>query len=96
MAVTVAAVEAATVPACAVPEPDAWPAATVMLAGTVNAELLLVSVTTAPPAGAAAVSNTVTVALPPLVTDDGLTDTEDSAAVAGGVDVPPFHSVTSL
>jgi hypothetical protein len=56
------------------------PAATVTLAGTVaTAVLLLPSVTTAPPAGAALLNVTVPVEDAPPVTAAGLTDTEDTA-----------------
>src|SRR2546422_11105360 len=60
------------------------PAATVTLAGTVAAALLLESVTPNPPAGAAAVSVTVPCAETPPVTLVGLTDTAESDAAAGG------------
>jgi hypothetical protein len=61
------------------------PVATVTLAGTVAAEvLLLVSVTTAPPVGAAAFSVTVPVGPVPPVTLVGLTDTEE---ITGGLTV---------
>jgi hypothetical protein len=60
------------------------PAATVTLVGTVAAPvLLLVSVTTAPPAGAAADRVTVPFDPAPPTTDDGLTVTADNAAAAG-------------
>jgi hypothetical protein len=58
-------------------------AATVTDAGTEADTLLLDSVTTAPPAGAAAVSVTVPVLLVPPVTLVGLTETADSFAGAG-------------
>jgi hypothetical protein len=58
-------------------------AATVTEAGTDADALLLDSVITAPPAGAAVVSVTVPVLLVPPVTLVGLTDTADSAAAAG-------------
>lgn len=60
------------------------PAATVTLAGTpATAELLLVSVTTAPPLGAAAVRVTVPVEEAGPNTLLGLTDTADRLAAAG-------------
>src|SRR5687767_12003713 len=59
------------------------PAGTVTLAGTVTAALSLDSVTCAPPAGAAAVSVAVPVALPPPLTLGGLTLSD---ARAGGVE----------
>jgi hypothetical protein len=58
-------------------------AATVTEAGTEAEALLLDKVTTAPPAGAAAVSVTVPVLLVPPVTAVGLTETADSVAGAG-------------
>jgi hypothetical protein len=59
-------------------------AATVTLVGTVAAPLLLlVSVTTAPPDGAAADKLTVPFAPVPPTTDDGLTVTADNADAAG-------------
>jgi hypothetical protein len=58
-------------------------AATVTEAGTEADALLLDSVTTAPPAGAAVVSVTVPVLLVPPVTLVGLTDAADNAAAAG-------------
>ena len=64
------------------------PAATVTLAGTVAAAvLLLVRVTTAPPEGAALVSVTVPCDAVPPVTLAGLTATDDNAAAAGVFDV---------
>jgi hypothetical protein len=60
------------------------PAATVTLAGTVAADVLLLdSVTTAPPEGAPVVSVTVPVDPVPPTTLAGLTDTDDSAAGTG-------------
>jgi hypothetical protein len=64
------------------------PAAMVTLAGTAAAALLLVSDTTAPPLGAAAVRVTVPVAPFPPATVEGLTDTADrvgAVAVTCGV-----------
>ena len=55
------------------------PAATVTFAGTVAAAVLLLpSVTTAPPAGAALLNVTVPVEEAPPVTAAGLTDTEET------------------
>jgi hypothetical protein len=54
------------------------PAATVTLAGTAAAVLLLPSVTTAPPVGATAVNVTVPSELVPPVTLVGLNDTEET------------------
>lgn len=60
------------------------PAATVTLPGTLAAPgLLLVSVTTAPPAGAPAVSVTVPVAEAGPTTLDGFTVSDERLAVAG-------------
>jgi hypothetical protein len=59
------------------------PAATVTLAGTLTAGLLLERLTCAPPAGAAAVSVAVPVAVPPPVTLSGLTASD---ARIGGVE----------
>jgi hypothetical protein len=62
------------------------PAATVTVAGTLAAAVLLLdSETTIPPDGAAAVRVTVPVAAVPPVTEDGLTETDASDA-AGGAD----------
>jgi hypothetical protein len=55
------------------------PAATLTLAGTVAEELLLASMTVAPPVGAAAFRVTVPVEELPPGTDVGLSDTADSA-----------------
>ena len=59
------------------------PCATVTLAGTVATVLLLESDTANPPAGAAAVSVTVPCDPFPPTTEDGLTETAESAAGAG-------------
>jgi hypothetical protein len=59
------------------------PCATVTLAGTVATVLLLESDTANPPDGAAAVSVTVPCDPFPPTTDDGLTETAESAAGAG-------------
>ena len=62
------------------------PAATMTLAGTVaTAVLLLESVTTAPPEGAAAVKVAVPVAAVGPTTLVGFTDTADKLATAGAV-----------
>src|SRR5438093_5237782 len=69
------------------------PAATVTLAGTVAAALLLASVTPNPPAGAADVNVTVPCADVPPVTLVGLSETALSEAGGGGgvtVSVPAF------
>ena len=58
-------------------------AATVTEAGTDAEALLLDSVTTVPPVGAAVVNVTVPVLLVPPVTLVGLTETADNAAAAG-------------
>lgn len=55
------------------------PPATVTLAGTAAAELLLPSVTTAPPAGATALNVTVPVEPSPPVTLVGFNDTVETA-----------------
>jgi len=69
--------------------PLVLPAGTVTLPGTVAAALLLESVTTRPPDGAAAVSVTVPCDVPPPATVDGLSDTVDRVGVlaAPGVTV---------
>jgi hypothetical protein len=82
LAVMVTAVDAATE---VVPIPKVAlvaPCATVTLAGTVAAAWLSLSVTANPPAGAAAVSVTVPCDALPPTTDDGFTETVESAAVA--------------
>lgn len=64
------------------------PAGIVSDAGTCTTPvLLLVSITTAPPPGAEAVSETVPVGCPWLFTDDWLSDTADSDAPDPGVEV---------
>jgi len=64
------------------------PAGTVTLAGTVaTVASLLESVTTAPPAGAAALRVTVPIEVLPLVTLTGLRLTEDKVAAGAGVTV---------
>ena len=59
------------------------PAATVTLAGTVAAALLLDSVTTVPPLGAAAVSVTVPVELAPPVTVLGFSVSAEGTGAGG-------------
>ncbi len=72
----------------------ALPAGTVTLAGTpATAVLLLVRDTTAPPLGAAPVSVTVPVEVPPPTTLDGLRETELNV---GGVTVSVVVLVTPL
>ena len=67
---------------------DVRPAGTVTLAGTDAIDgLELASVTTVPPAGAARESVTVPTELPPPVTVDGLSLTDDSAGSGAGVTV---------
>src|SRR5262245_28550826 len=61
------------------------PAATVTLPGTVAVVELLLSVTTAPPAGAALVRVTVPCALLPPTTEVGFTLTADRLATAGAL-----------
>jgi len=63
------------------------PAATVTLAGTVAAALLLESATAAPPAGAGAVKLIVPVEELPPPTLAGLRDTVESLAPVGGFTV---------
>jgi len=72
----------ATVPAVAVKAPVVAPAATVTLAGTVRLALLLLSVTTEPPVGAAPLSVTVQALVPGPVKAAGLH--ESALAVTGG------------
>jgi hypothetical protein len=84
----VAEVDAVTVTVLTVKVALVAPAATVTLAGTVAAAvLLLVSVTVAPPEGAAPVSVTVPCELLPPTTVDGLTASDDREACAGGFDI---------
>jgi hypothetical protein len=80
----VVAVEAVTVLVVIVKVAVVAPAATVTLPGTVADVLLLVSVTTVPPAGAALVSVTVPVDEFPPTTLVGLTLTADSDDGGGG------------
>jgi hypothetical protein len=58
--------------AVAVNAADVAPAATVVDPGTLTAVLLLASATVAPPAGAALVSVTVQLEVPPLNTEAGV------------------------
>jgi hypothetical protein len=84
VAVIVTGVEAVTDVVVAVNGAVVAPAATVTLAGTVAAGvLLLVSVTTAPPDGAALVSVAVPVDELPPTTVDGLSEIAESDAGAG-------------
>jgi hypothetical protein len=77
-------VEALTVPAVTVNVAEVAPCATVTLAGTPAAvEFELASDTTAPPAGAAAVSVTVPVPDCPVTIELGLTATLLNAASTG-------------
>ena len=85
---TVADVEALTGVVLTVNVAVVAPAATVTLAGTVAAAVLLLeSDTTAPPLGAAALKVTVPVEEAPPTTLVGLTVTAESADAAGGVTV---------
>lgn len=86
-AVIVAVVFAVTAVVCTVTLACFWPACTVMVAGTVIAALLLASVTAAPPAGAAALSVTLSCALAPPVRLAGETATELSVGSVTGVSV---------
>jgi len=73
------------------------PATTVTLAGTVAAAVLLLdSVTTAPPAGAAPLSVTVPVEVPPPVTDVGFKLIELREEADGGFTVMAKVSVSLL
>ena len=82
----VTGVETVTAVVCTVIEADLAPAATRMLAGTGKAVLLLESETLAPPAGAAALSDTVTMALPPPAAA-WVTETEVSVGSTTGATV---------
>ncbi len=78
-------VDEATVPVLTVKLADEEPAGTVTLAGTVAAAVLLLdSVTTTPPEGAAADNVTVPCEVLPPVTDVGLRLTEFKVTVGGG------------
>jgi hypothetical protein len=81
----VAVVEAVTDPVVMVKVALVAPDATVTVAGTVAAAvLLLVSVTTAPPAGAPPVNVTVPCEAAPPATLAGLTASDDNEAAVGG------------
>jgi hypothetical protein len=85
-------VDAATAPLVTPNVALVAPAATVTLAGTVAAGLLLESVTCAPPAGAGPFSVTVPVEEPPPVTLAGLRLSEETlggTTVSEAVWVPP-------
>src|SRR5687768_2586432 len=85
VAVMVALMELVTVPVVMVNMALVAPAAMVTLAGTVaTAGLPLVSVTTAPPLGAALLNVTVPCDVLPPVTLVGFSASEESAAGAGG------------
>ena len=75
----VTVVDAATAPVVTLKVALVAPAGTVTLGGTATAALLLESVTCAPPAGAAALSVAVPVAVPPPVTLAGVTASTESA-----------------
>jgi len=97
LAVTVADAGAATLEVVTVRLAVFWPARTTTLAGKGNAALLLTMATTAPPAGAAALSVRLSVAAEPPLTLAGDTDTELSVGKgAAGVIVMPAVWVPPL
>src|SRR4051812_20970150 len=96
VAVIVAVVGAVTDVVVAVNVLLVAPGATVTLVGTVTAEELSDKVTTAPPAGAAAVSLTVPVDELPPTTAVGLSDTPDNVADAARVMPNAANSVALL
>jgi len=84
-----------TMPAVAVKTADVLPAGTVTLAGTVaTAVFPLESATTAPPEGAARVSVTVPVDVPPPETVDGFRVSDERAAAGAGLIVSAADFVT--
>jgi len=87
LAVTVTGVELVTELVLIAKAAAVAPAATATLVGTLATVELVVSVTTIPPDGAAAVREIVPCADVPPVTVVGLTDTDDSVAAIGGVTV---------
>jgi hypothetical protein len=88
-AVTTAVSGVATEPAVAVKWPVVELAATVALAGTVRLTLLLVKLTTTPPAGAGPLNMTVHALVPGPVKEDGAHVRALTVTVAGTVTVPP-------
>ena len=83
LAVIVTAVDVATLLVVIAKFAVVAPCATATLAGTVAAPLLALIVTTNPPAGAAAVKVTGPCDGLPPTTDEGFTDTAESAAGTG-------------
>jgi hypothetical protein len=100
--VTVAVVAAVTLPAVIAKFADVAPAGTATVAGTVAAACELARDTETPPLPAAALSVTVPVAEPPLVTDAGAMVSPLRAAcggftVSGAVLLlPPLHDAVSI
>lgn len=93
MAVTVADPFVVIVPAVAVNVAVVAAAGTVTDAGTVSNALLLESVVTIPPAGAAWLRVTVHVEEPPVLSDDGLQFTLLRLTAAATVTLPPVADV---
>ncbi|MBK9170132.1 MAG: hypothetical protein IPM24_22085 [Bryobacterales bacterium] len=79
---TVAEEALVTIPACAVKLADIAPGATAVEAGTLRSVEFEARVTVSPPAGAAFVSVTVQVEVPPALSGDGAHDTLEGSAGA--------------